>query len=69
MSDELTYIGGFLIKLTSLHLTPPPSPRPPCTTMGEYDDNLLSLTYRSNLVKVCKQFVQSNNQFFCSTFG
>lgn len=36
--------------------------------MGEYDDNLLSLTYRSNLVKVCKQFVQSNNQFFCSTF-
>ena len=66
MRDEVTNIRGFLIKLTSLHL--PPTPHPPCTTMGEYDDNLLSLTYRSNLVKVCKQFVQSNNQFFCSTF-
>ena len=66
MRDEVTNIGGFLIELTSLHL--PPTPHPPCATMGEYDDNLLSLTYRSNLVKVCKQFVQSNNQFFCSTF-
>lgn len=66
MPDEVTNIGGFLIELTSLHL--PPTPHPPCATMGEYDDNLLSLTYRSNLVKVCKQFVQSNNQFFCSTF-
>ena len=66
MRDEATNIRGFLIKLNSLQL--PTTPHPPCTKRGEYDDNLLSLTYRSNLVKVCKQFVQSNNQFFCSTF-